>query len=185
MVVPFGRIEVLDLAGGTQRTIVKRTNWAGDTVAPAVASDGRTIVYTRVNSWLTKPQFGAALYSVRIDGAHDRRITPFKLGGGDHPAFSPAGGILFRSFEDQETRQSDFWTVQRNGAALKQLTHFEDGTLVRSGSYSPDGRWIVHASDGVPGNADLYVMRSNATGNRPLTRTKAWDSASDWGPPGI
>jgi hypothetical protein len=40
----------------------------------------------------------------------------------------------------------------------------------------------VHASDGVGGNADLYVMRADGTDARPLTSTKLWDSAPDWGP---
>jgi Tol biopolymer transport system component len=62
-----------------------------------------------------------------------------------------------------------------------QLTHFKAPTLVLSSSYSPDGAWIVHASDGVDGNADLYVMRADGSENHPLTRTPTWDSAPDWG----
>lgn len=176
-------IELIDLARGTQRVIVKRKNWSGDTVSPAVSGDGRWIAYTRVNSWLTEPQFGAALFVVRSDRTHDHRIAPFSLGGGDHAVFAPGGSILFRSFEDDDSRQSNFWTVEPSGDGPRQLTRFAEGTLVRSASYSPDGHWIVHASDGKAGNADLYVMRSDGSGNAPLTRTKAWDSAPDWGPP--
>ena len=109
-------------------------------------------------------------------------MASWELGGGDHAVFSPRGSILFRSFEGDDSGQSDFWTVRLDGSAAKQLTHFEDGTLVLSASYSPDGAWIVHASDGVGGNADLFVMRADGTGNRPLTRTRAWDSAPDWAP---
>jgi TolB protein len=175
-------LELLDLAKGTQRTILKRTHWAGDFVAPAVSADGRTLVYTRDNSWLTQPAGAASLYTVGIDGSGNRRITPWKLGGGDHPTFSPAGSVLFRSHEDQETRQSQFMTVQPDGTGLRQLTRFPDGTLVLSASYSADGRWIVYASGGADGNADLYLMRADGTGSRPLMRTNAWDSAPDWGP---
>ena len=57
------------------------------------------------------------------------------------------------------------------------------GTLVPIRVVSPDGEWIVHASYGVGGNADLFVMHADGTGNRPLTHTQAWDSAPDWGPP--
>ena len=67
---------------------------------------------------------------------------------------------------------------------LTRLTHFEDGTLVLSASYSSDGEWIVHATNGVDDQADIFVMRADGTGNLPVTRTKAWDSAPDWGPPG-
>ena len=51
-----------------------------------------------------------------------------------------------------------------------------------SASYSPDGKWIVHATNGVDGNADVFIMRADGTGNRPVTRTELWDSAPDWSP---
>jgi Tol biopolymer transport system component len=175
-------IVIVDLDSGHQRTVVRRSGWKGGQAGPAVSADGRTVVYTRNNSWLAKPPFAEALYAVRTKGGRERRISPFKLGGGDHPAVSPDGTVLFRSYDGQDSRQSDYWTVGLDGRGLEQLTHFEDGTLVRSGSYSPDGKWIVHASDGVDGNADLFVMKADGTGNRPFTRTKAWDSAADWGP---
>ena len=149
--------------------------------APAISADGRTVVYTHANSWLSKPAVAAALYTVGVDGSANRRITPWKLGGGDHPTFSPDGSILFRSYEDQETRQSQFMTVEPDGTGLRQLTHLKDGTPVLSASYSADGRWIVYAAGGAGGNADLYVMRADGTGSRPLMRTSAWDSAPDWG----
>ena len=68
------------------------------------------------------------------------------------------------------------------GTGLRRLTRFKNGTTVLSASYSPDGEWIVYASNGVGGNADLFIMRADGTDNRPLTRTKLWDSAPDWGP---
>jgi TolB protein len=175
-------LELLDLTRGTERTIIKRTGWAGEPEGPAISGDGRTLVYTNRNSWLAKPAGAAALYTVRADGSGNRRITPWKLGGGDHPVFSPKGTILFRTYEDQETRQSEFMTVRPDGANLKQLTRLKDGTLVLSASYSPDGRWIVYAGGGLSGNADLYLMRADGTGRRPLMRTSPWDSAPDWGP---
>jgi Tol biopolymer transport system component len=175
-------LELLDLARGTQRTILKRPQWAGDIAAPAISADGRTVVYTHANSWLSVPADAASLYTIGIDGSANRRITPWKLGGGDHPAFSPDGSILFRSYEDEETRQSQFMTVEPDGTGLKQLTHFTEGTPVLSASYSSDGRWIVYAAGGAGGNANLYVMRADGTDSRPLMRTGAWDSAPDWGP---
>ena len=178
-------VELIDLRRRTQRTIIKRTGWHGDTATPAASPDGRRIVYKRWNSWRSKPVNGQALYVVRVNGSHNHRVTPWALGAGDHPGFSPDGSkILFRSYEEDESRQSDFWTVHPDGSGLAQLTHFKPGTLVRSASYSPDGKWIVHATDGVDGNADIFVMRADGTGNQPVTRSKLWDSAPDWGPAG-
>ena len=134
-------LELLDLARGTQRTILKRTHWAGDIEAPAISADGHTVVYTHANSWLSKPGDAASLYTVGIDGSANRQITPWKLGGGDHPTFSPDGRILFRSYEDQETRQSQFMTVEPDGTGLRQLTHLKDGTPRALGLLF--GRWAL------------------------------------------
>ena len=177
-------VELLDLDNGRQRTIVERRDWTGDANAPAVSPDGRTVIYIRLNSWRSKPAGRQAIFAVNFDGSKQRRLTPWELGGGDHPVFSPDGTILFRSYEHDETKQSDYWTVRRDGKDLTQLTHFKQGTIVLSTSYSPDGKWIVHATNGVEGNADVFVMRADGTSNTPVTHSKLWDSAPDWGPGG-
>ena len=71
-----------------------------------------------------------------------------------------------------------------DGKDLMQLTHYKQGEIVLSTAYSPDGKWIVHATNGVDGNADVFAMRADGTDNQPVTRSKLWDSAPDWGPPG-
>ena len=172
----------IDLRSGKQRTIYRRTRWAGGANDPQVSPDGRTVLYTRWNSARSKPPFGKGLFAVRSDGSGHHQVAPWRLGGGDHAVFSPSGSILFRSYEDDESKQSDFWTVRPDGSRLKQLTHFDEGTLVFSASYSPDGRWIVTAAEGTGGNADLYVMRADASDGRVITHTEPWDSAPDWGP---
>jgi TolB protein len=175
-------VELLDLDTGRQRTIVERGDWAGDAGTPAVSPDGRTVIYKHWNSWRTEPAGGQAIFVVGVDGSNHRRLTPWKLGGGDHPGFAPAGTILFRSYEQDESKQSDYWTVRPDGKRLTQLTRYEQGTLVLSTSYSPDGEWIVHATNGVDGNADVFVMRADGSDNQPVTRSELWDSSPDWGP---
>ena len=70
-------------------------------------------------------------------------------------------------------------TTEPDGTGPRQLTRFQDGTLVLSASCSADGRWIVYAAGGAGRIADLHVMRADGTGSRPLMRTSAWDSAPD------
>jgi TolB protein len=176
---------LVDDRRGVQRTIITRNGWSGDTSTPGVSPDGRNVVHMRWNSWLTKPAGGRALYVVDVDGSNHHRVTPWELTAGDHPVFSPDGStILFRSYVDQGDTQSDYWTVHPDGSSLRQLTHVKQGSQVWSTSYSPDGAWIVHATDGVDGKADIFVMRADGSDNHPITRTKLWDSAPDWGPPG-
>ena len=175
-------LEIIDPRSGRQRTIHRRRGWAGGTENAQVSPDGRTVLYTRDNSVLSEPLLGQALFAVGIDGSDHHQVASWELGGGDHASFSPEGAILFRSYENNENKQSDYWTVRPDGTGLKQLTHFKIGTLVLKASYSPDGDWIVYGSDYGNGKADLYVMRANGTGQRQLTRSKWWDSAPDWGP---
>jgi TolB protein len=178
------RLVLIDLERHTQRTLVRRDHYTGLAKSPAVSPDGRTVLYTRENTSRSSPSFGSALFVVGIDGRHDHRIAPWDLGGGDDPGFAPDGTILFRSYEGDDTRQSDYWTVRPDGAGLRRLTHFKPHTIVLSTSYSADGRWIAYGTSGVAGSADVFVMRADGTGNRPVTRTTSWDSAPDWGPPG-
>ena len=175
-------LEVIDLRSRRQRTIHKRTGWVGGTVNAQVSRDGRTVVYQRYNSSRSEPPFGQAMFAVGIDGSNNHQVTSWELGGGDHPSFSPDGAILFRSFENDDSKQSDYWTVRPDGSGLKQLTHFQFGTLALKASYSPDGDWIVYGSDYGNGNAALHVMRADGTGQRQLTHSEWWDSAPDWGP---
>jgi TolB protein len=170
---------------GRQRTVIALKGWRGDLLAAAMSPDRRTIAYTHANAVRIEPSAGKALFTVGVDGRGNRQVAPWELGGGDGPSFSPTGTILFRSYEDDETRQSDFWTVRPNGSDLKQLTHFKEGTLVRSAGYSPDGHWIVSGTDGVGGNADVFAMHADGTGKVFITRTEAWDSAPDWSPRGV
>jgi len=115
--IQHSSVELIDPDTGTQRTIVERSDWTGDAGTPAVSPDGRTIVYNRWNSWRSKPADRLAIYAVDRDGSNHRRLTPWKLGAGDHPGFSPDGTILFRSYANDETRESDYWTVRPNGRA--------------------------------------------------------------------
>jgi Tol biopolymer transport system component len=182
--IEHSAVELLDLDTGRQRTIVERGDWTGDAGTPAVSPDGRTVIYSRWNSWRSEPPNRQAIHVVNRDGSDHRRLTPWRLGGGDHPGFSPDGTVLFRSYEHDESQQSDYWTVRADGKDITQLTHYEYGTLVRSASYSSDGESIVHATNGVDGYADVFVMRADGTGNQPVTRSELWDSAPDWGPAG-
>jgi TolB protein len=175
-------LEVIDLRSGHHETIHKRTGWTGGMENPQVSRDGRTVVYARLNSVRSKPVEGAALFAVGIDGSGDHQVASWELGGGDHASFSPGGEILFRSFENDDSKQSDYWTVRPDGTGLKQLTHFKIGTRVLKASYSPDGDWIVYGSDYGHGKADLYVMRADGSDRRQLTHSEWWDSAPDWGP---
>jgi TolB protein len=173
--------------GGDEQVLVS-TGSRAELLNPQFSPDGARLAFVQRNLGRTAPKNGFAIFVVNLDGTGLSRVTPWRLRAGDKADWSPDGtSILFRSNADEvpsaeATEQPQIYVIHPDGTGLKQLTHFDKGTIVASSSFSPDGEWIVFGASGVGGNADLYVMRSDGSGVRPLTRTKFWDSAPDWGP---
>ena len=148
-------------------------------VEPQWSPDGRRLVFTRV--LLATHQH--AVFTVRADGTGLRQLTPYSLDAGDGPDWSPDGSrILFRTHESENFLNSNLATIRPDGSGLRLLTHVPPTRMVLSSSYSPDGRYITSALGGVGGLPDVFVMRADGTGERPVTSTTVWDSAPDWGP---
>ena len=147
---------------------------------PQWSSDGTRIAVQRVIG------NRRALFVTRSDGSEPRRLTSWTLRGGE-PDWSPDGRrIVFTSNEDgPDSISANLFTVRPDGTGLKQLTHARGGSVqYLSASFSPDGKWLTLSRTpgiGKDGNADVYVMRANGTGLRPVTRSAIWDSSTDWG----
>ena len=182
--IQYSAIAVRDVSGGNLRLLVRSRPYEGDYLEPHFSPEGSRFVYVRGNGPITKPAGAHALFVARADGSGVRRITPWSLDAGDNPDWSPNGKlILFRSHERGE-KQSQIYVIRPDGSGMRALTRFKTGTMVLSYSFSPDGKWITFAKTGRGGQPDVFVMRSNGTGIRPVTRTALWDSAPDWGPAG-
>ena len=177
-------VDEIDPASGQQRTIYKRGGWQGEAAYPAVSPDGRTLLYSRRNSPRATPPSDNSLFAVGMDGEGNHQVTPWKLGGGDHASFTSDGDVLFRSYEDDETSQSQIFTVRPDGKHLHQLTHFPDGTLVGSSSASPDGKWIVIANklDPTADDSDISIIAAAGGQAQPILSTKDWEGSPDWAP---
>jgi len=176
-------IVIRDVDGRNPRVLIRSKRFAGDLNYPAFSPDGSRIVYVRANSPLSKPALKRALFVASASGRGSRRITPWSLDGGDNPDWAPDGKlIVFRSHEDDEGgQQSQIYVVRPDGSGLRAITHFAPGTEVLSYSFSPDGKWIMFAKTGTSGLPDLFVMSPDGKNMRPVTHSKLWDSAPDWG----
>ena len=174
-------IVVKDVTGANPRVVIRSRPYGGDYLSAHFSPDGRRLVYERTNSPLTKPAGGRALFLARADGSGQRRLTPWSLDAGDNPDWSPNGQLIVFRSPASSFEGSQVYVVRPDGSGLRQLTRFKPGTSVLSYSFSPDGKWITFSKSGRGGQPDIFVMRTNGTGIRPVTQTTLWDSAPDWG----
>src|SRR5439155_7257433 len=109
-----------------------------------VSPDGTTV------SFVVRRSDGLlALYTVKMNGAHLKRIVPFNLdvGAGRHDWAPDGGHILFAQYADRpDGKTPNLASVRPDGSDLLQLTHVKRdvGGDVGAGaaSYSPYARWI-------------------------------------------
>jgi Tol biopolymer transport system component len=133
-------LQLMDANGENVRTVYAIDNFKGDINYPQVSPNGTQIVFERANSSRSEPKGARAVFIISVDGTGLHRITPWAMNGGDAPNWSPDGKlILFRSNVESDTKQSQVYVVRPKGSGMKQLTHFKQGTIVTSSSFSPDG----------------------------------------------
>ena len=103
------------------------------------------------------------LFTIRPDGSGAKQIT--HLVSAANPDWSPNGKTIVAEVES------------KSGAGITLLS--PTGTVIRNltpkgyqgqPSFSPDGKWIVYERDIAPGNNGVWLMRSNGTDLRRVTR---------------
>jgi TolB protein len=175
-------IVIRDLSGRHAHVVLRSRPFAGDNSQVVASPDGTRIAFQRHNSPLAEPAGGIAVFVMRINGTHLRRITPWSLRAGDHPDWSPDGRwILVRSNEDGGFLNSQLYVVHPDGSGLRQITHVSADTMLLSASFSPNGARIVFSQTGRSGQPDIFTMRVDGSDVHQVTRTPLWESAPDWG----
>jgi TolB protein len=181
--VKHSDLVVMDLNGKHRRVIARARMYQADYEFPMFSPDGSQFVYGHRKSYFADPRMRRALFVSSADGKHRQQITPWAMNAGENPDWSPDGTrILFYSNDDEDERtQSQLYTIRADGTELQQLTHFPDGTIIGSSSFSPDGSEIVFGKADAGAIADVFAMRSDGSEIRPVTQTALWDAAPDWG----
>lgn len=98
----------------------------------------------------------------------------------DSPAWSPDGQrIAFRSY--RTGHDGEIWVMNADGSGLVNLTPTTGTAIVdhRRPSWSPDGKFIVHAST-LGGDWDIWVMAVDGSDQRRLTNTADLDAEPAW-----
>jgi len=169
---------------------------------PVWSPDGRKIAFVG----------DGKIYVMNADGSGKRRLTPTRNAApgfrpDSRPAWSPDGRkIAFQTLRhagpgacsDGHPSADCNWEIyvmNADGSGQRRLTHSPGMDL--DPTWSPDGRKIAFVSrrqrcPGVAddrlayvcGNAEIYVMNADGTGQRNLTRNPARDGHPVWSPDG-
>jgi Tol biopolymer transport system component len=168
----------MNLAGHDRRQVTVDTN--SGVTDPNVSPDGRTVSGLRFGS----QQLQQALFTWDLNGNHERQLTTFATDIATKSDWSPDGQrLVFTDHADDTTVAANVVTIRPDGSGRRDVTHSTDPQVrAYTGSYSPDGRWIVYRLED-HGQFGLYRIHPDGTHNQailPLSNFKP--RFIDWGP---
>jgi Tol biopolymer transport system component len=142
---------------------------------PSVSPDGRQIAFCS----LRDNQY-SQIYVVNADGTGEKRLTNISTGDSCGPAWSRDGKrIAFYSFAlPHPSRNPAIWVMDPDGKNMKRIA--ERGL---SPSWSPNDKQIAFASN-ADGKFHIYLVNTDGSGVRQLTKSKAEESSPAWSPSG-
>jgi TolB protein len=137
---------------------------------PSWSPDGTRIAFQRRR----QTDDSHAIFTVRLDGTHLRRLTPWKLDCA-FPDWSPSGRWIALHTDENSDVRGAIGLVRPSGKHLHLITRRRPrwGLL----SFSPDGRQIASDQEG-----DLYRMRVNGSHVRLVVDTPKGEGIPGWGP---
>ena len=179
-------IYVMNADGSGQRRL---TRDPGQDRGATWSPDGRRLLFNRASG----PKRGAlpGFYVMNADGSGQRRLAAAT----GNATWSPDGRMIALSRGSGDAR--DVYLINADGSGQRRLTHSPGMDL--DPTWSPDGRKIAFVSrrercpsapstgsSYVCGNAEIYVMNADGTGQRNLTRSPAYAyySSAAWSPDG-
>ncbi|MEP6759517.1 MAG: hypothetical protein ABJB55_10000, partial [Actinomycetota bacterium] len=167
--------------GANSRRLTKNPfRYQGDS-GPAVSPDGNTVSFVRVK----KGETLQALFAIDVNGSHLRMIVPYAFEVAFKHDWAPRGNhIVFTVYGDApDGHSSNVATIRPDGTHMRILTHIErSGVGAFSGSYSPDGRWIVfRIQNENTGTYRLMKMRPDGSDRTAIASLPAAPRGIDWG----
>ena len=147
----------MNLSGGARQEITVGTN--NGVTDPNVSPDGKTVSFLDFDG----TPYGAALFSAGLDGSNLTQITPFTFDVAGKHDWAPDGQHIVLSIDAyglQPGISANVVTIRPDGSDPRYLTTYTGGQLnAFTGSYSPDGQWIVFRLEQ---NGQYVLYRMNA-----------------------
>lgn len=180
--IEHSAIAVMNLDGSGRRVIYQGAPYSGDLIYPVFSPNGKQIVFERLASSFTLRSGQRAVFTIRADGSHLKRLTPWEESSGDNPDWSPDGKwIVFHTHVDEDGKQAQIFVIHPDGTGRRQVTHFSQGTLVGSSSFAPDGKSLVISKGVANGNLHVFTIGLDGRHLKKVTHSPMWDSAPSWG----
>jgi TolB protein len=151
---------------------------------PSWSPDGKSIVY---RAW---SQDKRGLHIINVADGKDTVLTN---DNDNFPMWSPAGDAIGFTRDTGGVKSFDVFTIKPDGSGLKKLSDYPGNDA--HCAWSPDGKYIIFSSshlgwrdeapmyDGSPQPyAELFLMKADGTGARPITNDKWEEGTPDWVP---
>jgi Tol biopolymer transport system component len=169
----------MNLSGGDRHLIT--TGTGSGVTAPEVSPDGTMLSFVDSNG----QPFGQALFTANIDGTNLRELTPFTLDVGIKLSWAPDGSriTLTPNADFPDHFSPNVATINPGGSDLRYLTHFNaGGAAAFTGSYSPDGQWIVfRLQNRSTSTFGLFKMRPDGSQRALIAELPFAPRFIDWG----
>ena len=157
--------------GGTE--LLRLTRSRGDDTAPCFSPDGERIAFS------SSRRGAVRIHVMNADGSRPRVLDQEEVLGETEATWSPDG-------------QSLAYIAVRASSASLRIVNARDGSLLvedrgafrdETPSFSPDGRWVVFASNR-DGDVELYAIPSSGGAVTRVTRSPGVDFLPRWLPAG-
>jgi len=166
----------MDLQGGA-RTRISGVPLHVEVNDPNVSPDGRTIAFQGQRSETRR-----ALFTMRMNGSHRRRITSFALSVGSRIDWAPNGAHIVFS-EYQNGGPGNTALVRPDGSGFVQVTHLNGDVGAGGAVYSPDGRWILYRrQNSATGKYSIWKMHPDGSHRTRIRGIAVNVCCLDWGP---